>query len=122
MPLHGHEIDENINPIDAGFQKIINWDNDFIGKNRLLLLKDKSIKKSIAFECASGIARNSNEIFSGNKKVGYVTSGSFSPTLKKAIGMALIDADAGTDELEVEIRNNRRNIKPVPKPLYRKQK
>jgi glycine cleavage system T protein len=122
MPLHGHEIVENISPIDAGFQKIINWENDFIGKNRLLLLKDKSAKKSIAFECTSGIARNSNEIFSGNKKVGYVTSGSFSPTLKKAIGMALIDADAGTDELEVKIRNNRRKIKIVPKPFYKRQK
>jgi glycine cleavage system T protein len=122
MPLHGHEIDENINPIAAGFQKIINWDNNFIGKNRLLLLKDKSMKKSIAFECTSGIARNSNEIFSRNKKVGYVTSGSFSPTLKKAIGMALIDADAVTDELEVEIHNNRRKIKAVPKPFYKKQK
>jgi glycine cleavage system T protein len=122
MSLHGHEIDENINPIDAGFQKIINWDNDFIGKNRLLLLKDKSMKKSIAFECISGIARNSNEIFSGDKKVGYVTSGSFSPTLKKAIGMALIDADAGTDELEIEVHSKRRKIKTAPKPFYKKQK
>jgi glycine cleavage system T protein len=122
MPLHGHEIDENINPIDAGFRKIINFNSDFIGKNRLLLLKDKSMKKSMAFECTSGIARNSDEIFSRNKKIGYVTSGSFSPTLKKAIGMALIDADAGTDELEVEIHNRRRKIKPVPKPFYKKQK
>jgi glycine cleavage system aminomethyltransferase T len=49
-PLHEYEIDETINPIDTGFQKIINWDNDFINKSRLLLLKDKSVKKSIVFQ------------------------------------------------------------------------
>ncbi|MDR3256198.1 MAG: glycine cleavage system aminomethyltransferase GcvT [Endomicrobium sp.] len=122
MPLHGHEIDENINPIDAGFQKTINWDNDFIGKNKLLFLKDKPLRKSIAFECLSGIARNGNEVFSDGKKIGYVTSGSFSPTFKKAIGMALVDADIQSDNLEVVIYNNKRKIKIVSKPFYKRQK
>ncbi|MCA6079652.1 MAG: glycine cleavage system aminomethyltransferase GcvT [Endomicrobium sp.] len=122
MPLHGYEISEKINPIDVGFQKTINWDNDFIGKSKLLLLKDNPMKKLIAFECLSGIARNPNEVFSCNKKVGYVTSGSFSPTLKKAIGMALIEANAETEELEIEIHNNRRKVKTVPKPFYKRQK
>ncbi|MDR1926993.1 MAG: glycine cleavage system aminomethyltransferase GcvT [Endomicrobium sp.] len=122
MPLHGHEIDENINPIEAGFQKIINWENDFIGKTRLLDIKDNPRRKSIVFECMSGIARNSNEIFVGSKKVGYVTSGSFSPTLKKAIGIALVDADAKLDELEVAIHNQRRKINVVPKPFYKRSK
>ncbi len=122
MPLHGHEIDENINPIEAGFQKTINWENDFIGKNKLLPLKDKPLRKLVAFECLSGIARNSNEVFLGDKKVGYVTSGSFSPTLKKAIGMALIDADVQSDNLEAIVHNNKRKIKIVPKPFYKRQK
>lgn len=124
MPLHGHEIDENINPIDAGFQKTINWDNDFIGKAKLLSLKDRPLKISIAFECLSGIARNANKVFCGNKEIGYVTSGSFSPTLKKAVGMALIDADTNvkSGKLEVEIHNSRREIKAFAKPLYKKCK
>jgi aminomethyltransferase len=122
MPLHGHEIDENINPLEAGFQKTINWDNDFIGKDKLIPLKDKPLRKSVAFECLSGIARNSNEIFLGDKKIGHVTSGSFSPTFKKAIGMALIESDVQSDNLEVAIHNNRRKIKIVPKPFYKRQK
>ncbi|MDR3274889.1 MAG: glycine cleavage system aminomethyltransferase GcvT [Endomicrobium sp.] len=122
MPLHGHEIDENINPIDAGFQKTVNWDKDFIGKNKLLHFKNNPLRKSIAFECLSGIARNTNAVFLGDKKIGYVTSGSFSPTLKKAIGMALIDSNTAADELEVEIHNNRRKIKVVDKPFYKIQK
>jgi aminomethyltransferase len=122
MPLHGHEIDENINPLEAGFQKTINWDNDFIGKDKLVPLKDKPLRKSVAFECLSGIARNSNEVFFGDKKIGYVTSGSFSPTLKKAIGMALIESDVQSGGLEVVIHNNRRKVKIVTKPFYKRQK
>ncbi|MDR1433699.1 glycine cleavage system aminomethyltransferase GcvT [Candidatus Endomicrobiellum devescovinae] len=122
MPLHGHEIDENINPLEAGFQKTINWDNDFIGKDKLIPLKDKPLRKSVAFECLSGIARNSNEVFLGDKKIGYVTSGSFSPILKRAIGMALIESDVQSDNLEVAIHNNRRKIKIVQKPFYKRQK
>jgi len=122
MPLHGHEIDENINPIEAGFLKTINFDNDFIGKDALLKIKDNPARKLIAFECLSGIARNGNPVFDGDKKSGYVTSGTFSPALKKSIGMALVDAGADENNLEVEIHANRRKIKTVQKPFYKRQK
>jgi len=122
MPLYGHEIDENINPIDSGFGKIINWNQDFIGKGALLPFKDNPKRRLIAFECVSGIARNGNRIFAGNKEAGYVTSGTFSPTLKKAIGMALIDISANDEDLEVEIHNNRRKVKTVEKPFYKRKK
>ncbi|MDR2437700.1 MAG: glycine cleavage system aminomethyltransferase GcvT [Endomicrobium sp.] len=120
MPLHGHEIDESINPIESGFQKTINWDNNFIGRNKLISIKDKPLKKSVAFECLSGIARTSNKVFLNNKNIGYVTSGLFSPTFKKAIGMALIDLNVQSDNLEVAIHNNRRKLRIVPKPFYKR--
>jgi glycine cleavage system T protein len=122
MPLHGHEIDEDINPIDAGFQKTINWSSNFMGKSKLLYSKTKCHIKSIAFECLSGIARSKNEIFVGNKRVGYVTSGAFSPTFKKAIGMALVDASSEFSKLEVKIYNDKREIKVIEKPFYKRQK
>ncbi|AKL97661.1 glycine cleavage system aminomethyltransferase GcvT [Endomicrobium proavitum] len=122
MPLHGHEIDENINPIEAGFHNTINWDNNFIGKAALIKIKDNPKRKSIAFECLSAIARNANIIYAGEKNAGYVTSGTFSPTLKKAIGMALVNASANTDNLEAEIHSNRRKIKEVAKPFYKRKK
>ncbi|MDR3125051.1 MAG: glycine cleavage system aminomethyltransferase GcvT [Endomicrobium sp.] len=121
MPLHGHEISEDINPLEAGFQKTVNWDNNFIGKKTLLQIKDKPLRKLVAFECLSGIARNSNEVVLYGKKIGYVTSGSFSPTLKKAIGLALIDSNVTSKELEVVLYNNSsRKIRIVPKPFYKK--
>lgn len=122
MPLHGHEISEEINPIDAGFIKTINWDNDFIGKDKLTPFKDMPLKKSVAFECMEGIARANNQIFLNDKNIGYVTSGTFSPTLKKAIGLAIIDSDVNDAELEAEIYNKRRKIQVVKKPLYKRQK
>lgn len=122
MPLHGHEIDENINPIDAGFGKIIYWENNFNGKNKLLAIKDNPLKKSVAFECSGGIARNGNKVFAGGKEAGYVTSGTFSPTLKKAIGMALIDFGTDDNEVEIEIHNNRRKAVIVNKPFYKRKK
>ncbi|MDR2676696.1 MAG: glycine cleavage system aminomethyltransferase GcvT [Endomicrobium sp.] len=120
MPLHGHEINEEINPIDVGFQKMINWDKNFIGKNKLLCFKDKPSKKLIAFECLSGIARNMSSVFLDNTKVGYVTSGSFSPTFKKAIGMALVNSKITINNLEVEIYNSKRRIKVVNRPFYKR--
>ncbi|MDR1196086.1 MAG: glycine cleavage system aminomethyltransferase GcvT [Endomicrobium sp.] len=122
MPLHGHEIDENINPIDAGFEKIIYWKNDFIGKGKLLEIKNFPSKKSVAYECAAGIARGGNKVFYEGKEIGYVTSGTFSPTLKKAIGLALIDSDICVNEIEIEIHNNRRKAAVVNKPFYKRVK
>jgi len=122
MPLHGHEIDECINPIEAGFQETINWDNDFIGKKQLLSIKNKPLRKLIAFECVAGIARNASEFFFSGKKIGYVTSGSFSPTLKKSIGMALVESTCTSNILEVEIRNSMRKINVVSKPFYKRNK
>jgi len=120
LPLYGHELEEDINPIEAGFIKTVNFEKDFIGKQALLAVKDKPSRKSIAFECLSGIARNANVIYEGEKKVGFVTSGTFSPTLKKAIGMALVEAGADMNNLEVEIHGQRRKIKEVKKPFYKR--
>lgn len=123
MPLHGHEISEDINPIDSGFGKVVFWEKDFIGRQAVEKIKNNPSKKSIAFVCEGSIARGGAELFINDKKIGYVTSGTFSPTLKKAIGMALIDYNAGENcEIKVNVHNNLRNIKVVPKPFYKRGK
>lgn len=123
MPLHGHEITENINPIDAGFIKTIFWDKNFIGKNAIEKFKDKPSKKSIAIICKNGIARAGDEVYCNDKKAGYVTSGSFSPTLKKAIAMALIDYNVDINsKIQVKVHNNLRDVLVVQKPFYRRTK
>ena len=123
MPLHGHEITETINPIDAGFTKTIFWNKDFIGKSSIEKFKDNPLKKSIAIVCKNGIARAGDEIYVGDKKVGYVTSGSFSPTLKKAIALAFVDYDVDTNSIiQVKVHNNLRDVSVVEKPFYKRKK
>ncbi len=123
MPLHGHEISEEINPIDSGFIKTVFWDKDFIGKSVIEKIKNSPSKKLVAFVCQNGIARAHDEVYLNDKKIGYVTSGSFSPTFKKAIGMALIDINTEeTSPLQVKVHNNLRNINIVPKPFYKRKK
>lgn len=126
MPLYGHEIDENITPIDTGFCNLINWDVNFIGKDILLKQKDKQKKQLIAFKCISGIARNKDKIFLDNKKIGYVTSGTFSPTLKLPIGMALINSEKETtlhknNTLKAEIHKLKKDIFIIDKPFYKRK-
>ncbi|MBN2547195.1 MAG: glycine cleavage system aminomethyltransferase GcvT, partial [Spirochaetes bacterium] len=90
LPLYGHELDEEHYPLQAN----ISWsvklkkDSDFIGKKELLKNKD-SFKEILAgFEVAGkAIPRNNMNILDAdNKMIGYVTSGSYSPTLQKNIG------------------------------------
>ncbi|MFA7074506.1 MAG: glycine cleavage system aminomethyltransferase GcvT [Endomicrobiaceae bacterium] len=123
MPLHGHEISEEINPIDAGFEKTVFWQKEFIGKSALEDIKNNPSKKIIAFICENSIARNGSDLFINDQKIGYVTSGTFSPTFKKAIGLALVDYGVNeSDEIKVKVHNNLRNIKVVPKPFYKRNK
>jgi aminomethyltransferase len=122
MPLYGHELSETINPIEAGLERSIFWHNDFIGKNTLLALKDNPKRKLVVFECTGGVARAENEVFSNGTKIGYVTSGTFSPTFKKAIGLALVDSAFTGEEFDVSVHSNMRKAKVVQKPFYKRTK
>ena len=69
-----------------------------------------------------GIARSHYEVFANGNNIGFVTTGSYSPTLKKNIGLALIDAKYATEgnEIEVSIRNKNLKAKIIKKPFYNK--
>lgn len=91
--LYGNDIDKTTNPLEAGLAWIVKLDKgDFIGRDRLLKIKDKGVtRKLVGFEVVgSGIPRPHQEIHDDNK-VGYVTSGTFSPSLKRGIGMGYVD-------------------------------
>lgn len=120
-PLYGHEIDENITPWEANLSFVVKLEKpyDFIGKKALIELKDKKEKFLIAFEfLENGIPRQGYEIFYNNEKIGWVTSGTFSPSLRKGIGMGYIKK-AIEDNLEVAIRDKRVKIKIVKVPFVK---
>jgi aminomethyltransferase len=71
-----------------------------------------------------GIARHGYKVFAGEREIGIVTSGTFSPTLNKAIGLAFIDIafSAPETEISIEIRDSMNPAKTVKIPFYKRPK
>ncbi len=93
MPLYGHEISDEINPIEAGLSFACDFSKpNFIGKDALLLYKEDIKRKSVGIELLEkNIARADYKVFYEDQEIGYITTGYLSPSTKKAIAMALID-------------------------------
>ncbi|WP_273130095.1 glycine cleavage system aminomethyltransferase GcvT [Bacillus weihaiensis] len=126
LPLYGQELTKDITPIEAGigFAVKTNKQEDFNGKDVLKEQKENGVKrKLVGIELLDkGIPRHGYEVFVNNEKIGEVTTGTQSPTLKKNIGLALIDkefAELGT-KLEVQIRKKRLNAVVVATPFYKR--
>jgi aminomethyltransferase len=122
-PLYGQDIDETLSPVEAGLERFVDYDKDFIGKSVLLKKKtDASLKRMVSFAASSRRApRHNYKIYSGGKETGFVTSGSFSPSLSCGIGMGYVDKDlakAGTDII-INGGGSRIEAKIVKKPFYK---
>ena len=120
--LYGHEIDEEINPYEAGLGWVVKPHKDFIGKASLLEARPVH-KKLIGFKLTQrGIPRQGYKLFSlDNHKIGRVTSGTLSPILNEGIGIAYVDSSfsqVGT-ELTVEIHNKKIGAIVVKTPFVR---
>jgi aminomethyltransferase len=93
IPFYGYELDESITPFEAGLSHVLHLDDhDFPGNKILCNLKIKTPEKiRIGLETSGAFpARKGNEIFFEQKKIGWVTSGTFSPTLHKNIAMGYV--------------------------------
>ncbi len=126
LPLYGQEIDKDIIPLEAGLGFFVKLNkDDFIGKEALAKQKADGLKrKVIGFEMVDrGIPRSHYEVFAEGRKIGYVTTGSFSPTLKKNIGLALVEAEYAKEgtEIEISVRNKNLKAKVIKKPFYTKK-
>jgi aminomethyltransferase len=125
LPLYGQEIDQDITPLEAGLGYFVKLDkDDFIGKEALELQKERGIpRKLVGFEMVDrGIARSHYEVQAAGEKIGFVTTGSFSPTLKKNVGLALIDAEYANEgaEIQILVRNKALKGKVIKKPFVKK--
>ena len=125
LPLYGNELSQDITPLEAGFGYFVKLTkNNFIGKEALLKQKEAGLKKKlVGFEMKDrGIPRHGYEVSVLGEKIGVVTTGYLSPTLKKNIGLALIDSkysELGT-EIEILIRNKPLKAIVVSKKFYKK--
>ncbi|HTW94987.1 MAG TPA: glycine cleavage system aminomethyltransferase GcvT [Tepidisphaeraceae bacterium] len=123
MPLFGHELDESTDPLTAGFEWAVDLQKDFIGANRLRQIAASGpSRKLIGLELdGRRIARQGTPILIGDKQIGQVTSGTFSPTLQKSIAMAYVETpSAASAEMEADIKGERIVAKVVALPFYKR--
>src|SRR4029453_1055525 len=102
--VYGNDIDESTTVLEAGLGWTIGWKKgDFIGRERLLEQKEKGTARKLGgFEMIDrGLARQGYPVVSGGRQVGAVTSGTQTPFLKKAIGMAYVPTDSSTVGTEI---------------------
>jgi aminomethyltransferase len=124
-PLYGHELDEETTPPEAGLKNFVKPGKDFIGKEAIARQIKAGVRRSlVGFEMAgAGIARSHYGIKRAGRGVGEVTSGIFSPSLKRAIGLAYVEpalAGPGT-EIEIEIRKRLVKAFVTELPFYHRR-
>ncbi len=129
MRLHGNDIDDTTTAVEADLNWIVGWKKaDFLGAATLRQQKaDGPARKIVGFEMADrGIARHGYDVYTAGASAptGAVTSGTQTPFLKKAIGMAYLPTaqTAPGTEFEVDIRGRRTRATVVPMPFYKRTK
>jgi aminomethyltransferase len=128
LPLYGHEISDTVNVWEAGLDRFCKMEKpDFIGRTALEKAKAEGVKKTlVGLEMVDrGIARDGYKILDeAGREIGYVTSGSPAPFLKKNIALAYVppaQSAIGT-AVTVEIRGQGVRAQVVPTPFYKRPK
>ncbi|WP_034645388.1 glycine cleavage system aminomethyltransferase GcvT [Bacillus methanolicus] len=128
LALYGQELSPEISPLEAGigFAVKLSKETDFIGKEALKQQKENGVpRKLVGVEMIDrGIPRHGYPVYKGDVKIGEITTGTQSPTLKKNIGLALIKAEEAElgNEVEIEIRGKRLKAVISPIPFYKREK
>ena len=128
LALYGHEISDTVNVWEAGLERFCKMEkSDFIGRAALEIAKAEGVKRAlVGLEMIErGIARDGYRVLDqSGTAIGYVTSGSPAPFLKKNIALAYVPPEfvALRTELKVEIRGQGVKAMVVPTPFYKKQK
>jgi aminomethyltransferase len=127
MRLCGSDMDEQTSVVEAGLSWIVGWKKDsFLGADRLRSQKAGALeRKLVGFEMTDrGIARHGAIVLDGDTPVGVVTSGTQTPFLKKAIGLAMVPVSMTTPgtPLTIDIRGRRVAAVVVPEPFYKRPK
>ena len=126
MSLYGHEISDEITPLEANLGWICKLKTEFIGRDALVVQKEKGLtRKLVGFEMTDkGIARDGFDVYINDEKVGVVTSGSPAPFLKKKIGLAFVPTEFANvgQAIKIDVRGKHLAAEIVPIPFYKREK
>ncbi len=115
--LYGQDIDEEHTPLEANLEKFIYMEKGFIGKAALIKQKSEGIKNILVGFIAEGrrSPRHNFDVVCNNEMIGKVTSGSFSPCLKKAIGLCYVDKGKAKEGNKITLSDGKISIEAVVK-------
>jgi aminomethyltransferase len=123
--LYGNDIDDSTSPLEAGLGWITKFTKEFVDADFLKQQKEQGItRKLVAFEMVDrGIPRHGYEVYdSENQKIGTVTSGTMSPSMKVAIGLGYVSISHSSidSEIYIAVRDKKLKAKVVKLPFYKK--
>ena len=126
MPLYGHEMDDEISPLETGLKFAVNMgkEEDFIGKKAMEERGEPKITRIGLKVTGRGIIREHQDIYIGEKKIGHTTSGTHCPFLGYPIAMALVDAGSVEigNKVEVDVRGRKVEAEVIALPFYKRAK
>ncbi len=110
--LYGSDIDEEHTPLEANLSRFVDMEKDFIGKSALVDQAEKGAERVLMAFISGGrrVARGGFKVYAGGKEAGTVTSGTFSPCLKKAIGLCYIDRVFSAPGTEIKLSDPKAEI------------
>lgn len=112
LPLYGHELDEEHTPLEAGLERFVSFEKEFIGREALLAQRGEGVKRVLTGFICEGrrAAREGFEIRADGRPVGRVTSGTFSPGLTRGIGMGYVEHAAAAEGRAITLTDGRTEI------------
>jgi len=126
LPLYGHELSTEITPLEAGLHPFValNKEPAFVGQEAMRKQKETGLSRKLAgLELLKrGMPRQGYTVTAGGEEIGWVSSGSFSPTLNKPVALAFLPpakTESGT-EVEVVIRGREYPSRVIKTPFYRR--
>lgn len=121
--LYGNDMNDLVTPLEASIPWAVKFEKgDFYGKEALLKQKEEGLKRRLRGIILEGkaVPRHEMEVYKDNQKIGFITSGTFSPTLEKPIAFALMDASVKLgDKVSVRIRDKSVEGIIVKTPFYK---
>ena len=126
LPLHGHEIDQETSPVEAGLQRFVRSDKEYVGAQVLRQQREDGVQRSLVGLTLPGRSapRQGYALLDQGREVGRVTSGSYSPTLDTSIAMGyvLVRYASQGQPLDIDIRGRIAQGEVVPLPFYTRTK
>ncbi len=123
MNLYGSDMDETTTPLVSGLGWTVAWepaDREFIGRAALERQRAAGIPQvliGLVLE-ERGVLRSHQHVYDGDREIGQITSGAFSPTLNRGIALARVEAGSG-ERCQVDIRGKRLPVRVVKPPFVR---